>query len=718
MIQLFLDINGWKVAELYQNEPVNLTYRFTDLTEVNKAASNYSQTFRLPLTKTNAGIFGEVTLGQVPPFRYKAKIPARIVRAGLTLVEGYAQVKGFYQSKGKFTDVELTFFGEGADLSRAIGDRMLTDLDLSAYNFTATKTNTINGLGSSGLSSGAIRLGMVDRGYNWTEGTAPFQTGARATMDQVTPFVRVRELLEAIFEEAGCTFESSWLDNENALYVMALAAQDVYTTAVYAFNRLYVGRTTNQSVSAISAATWTNLVLSESTPFYDPDALWSSDTFTVPVTGYYVFDIRLQVDVSQNYQFRYVGSTSGTSTAINGTPLSNGKIQFTLTVLLVASETVTFQVQAATAFNLVGTANDRTSTHIRLRQYWQIEDFTFDIAANLPKLKQIEFVAGLQQAFNLVFIPDRNRPRHYFVEPFTDYLSGGTLKDWTPKLDQSKDLHITPTTDLQKRKYIWTHAESEDLVNSAAKENEGEVYGTFTIEDTANDYAQGEQKVQVPFAPWITTELLDVPLMRMLKATNTDNVAIETPKPFLCYYAGDSDGTVYFKSNGYGDFDNAAPIFSAYKQYRAIIKSESLYFGFPAPYHDTPALPLRSLYFWYWADWFNQLYSEDARLLTAHFRLTTEDVAAFTFADKIYLFNQYWRVLEISNFDATQDGVTQVKLLKVLGTVPDCADVPDSSTAGIVSGAIASLSKTCCERYGYIYDPDTLRCLVPPENTL
>ena len=715
MIQLFLDVNGWKVAELYQNEPVNLTYRFTDLTEVNKAASNYSQTFRLPLTKANADIFGEVTLGQVPPFRYKAKIPARIVRSGLTLLEGFAQVKGFYQSKGKFTDVELTFFGEGSDLSRAIGDRMLTDLDLSAYDYTATKTNTLNGLGASGLSSGAIRLGMVDRGFNWDESTAPFQTGARATMDQATPFVRVRELLEAIFEEAGCTFESSWLDSEDALYLMALAAQDVYTTAVYAFNRMYVGRSTNAS---ISAATWTNLVLGESTPFYDPDGLWSSDTFTVPVTGYYSFSVRLQVGLPQTYQFRYVGSTSGASTPINFTASTTNFAFFEFTALLVAGETITFQIQAPSAFTLIGQANDRLSTFVRLRQYWQTEDFEVNVAANLPKLKQIEFVAGLQQAFNLVFIPDRNRPRHYFVEPFTDYFSGGAVKDWTPKLDQSKDLHITPTTDLQKRKYIWTHAESEDLVNSAAKENEGEVYGTFTIEDTANDYAQGEQKVQVPFAPWITTELLDVPLMRMLKATATNNVAIEKPKPFLCYYAGDSDGRVYFKSNGYGDFDDEAPIFSAYKQYRAIIKTESLYFGFPAPYHDTPALPLRSLYFWYWADWFNQLYSEDARLLTAHFRLTTEDVAAFTFADKIYLFNQYWRVLEISNFDATQDGVTQVKLLKVLGTVPDCADVPDSAVAGIVSGAIASLSKTCCERYGYIYDPDTLRCLVPPENTL
>lgn len=713
-MQLYLNVDGWKVAELYSNDPVNLTYRFTDVTEVNRAASTYSQTFRLPLTKANAAIFGEVTLGQVPDFRYKAKIPARIVRSGFTLVEGYAQVKGFFQQKGKYTDIELTFFGEGADLSRAVGDSLLTDLDLSAYDTALTQGNVEDGCSSTGLYGGALRFGLVDRGYNWSEDDNPLRSDTAITLDRLTPYVRVRTVLDAIFLAAGCTYESTWLNSQQALYLMALAGRELYTTAIYQRNAVYVGLQANASVSA---ATWTNLVLSETTPFYDDITAWAGDTFTPPVTGYYTFEFYYRVNVDQTYQFRYVGTTSGTSTAIAGGPVT-GRINYRLTILLVAGESVNFQVYGPSAFNLLYTSNERTNTRIRLVEYWQSEGATLNLSRNLPKLKQIEFLAGLQKAFNLVFIPDRNKPKHYYIESLPGYLSSGAVKDWTGKLDLNKDIQVTPTTDLQKRKYIWSLADSEDLVNAAAKQNEGEVYGTFTIEDTGNDFAQGEQKITAPFAPYVTTEVGGHPVLKLLKAATSSNTAIDEPKPFLCYYGGFEAENIYFRSVAYGSFDVSAPIFSAYSNYRGLIKGYSLYFGYPAPFHDMEALALRSLYYWFYADWFNGLYSEDARLLTAHFQLTAEDVAAFEFADKVYLFNAYWRVLEVVNYDATQDGTTQVKMLKVLGTVGDCEDVPDTIVNGIVSGAVTSLSKKCCERYGYTFDPDTLRCLLPPQNVL
>ena len=720
MIQVFLDVNGYKLLELYSNDPVNLNYRFSDISEINAASSSFSQTFRVPLTKQNAEIFGEVTLGQVPDFRYKAKIPARIQRAGITIFEGYAQVKGFYQQKGQYTDVEVTVFGETADLSRGIGEGTLQDLDLTALDFVVNGSNVSLGLSAGGLYSGKMRLGVVDRGHNWNENNSPFQKATPITFEDLTPFVSIETLVDAIFTDSGYTYESTWLGNQTNTYLMALAGAGLYTTAVYQRNALYAGRTSNQSVSA---ATWTNLSLSETGQFYDDITAWNTDTFTAPVTGYYEFEFYLVPSVFQTYSFRWVGSTAGTSGTITGTTSNTTvtKIIFTLTILLVAGETVNFQVQAATAFNLIGVSGqDRQSTRILLRKYWQTEDYTLNVAANLPELKQIEFLSGLQKAFNLVFIPDRYKPKHYYIEPFTDYLTFGTVKDWTQKIDLTKDLQVTPTTDQQARKCVWKLAESEDLVNAAAKQTEGEVYGTFTIKDTGNAFSNGTKEISTVFAPFVTQELDEVPLFRLLKAASTENAAIENPKPFLCFYNGFETGDVYLTSYGYGDFDEPVPFFSAYSTYRVPIpnKADSLFYGYPAPFHETNGLPLYSLYYRYWSNWYNSLYSEDARQLTAYFLLTTEDVATFEFSDKIFLFNQYWRVLEISNFDATQDTVTQVKLLKVLGTVRDCAQLPTTSLNGIISGDVTSLSKTCCERYGYTYDPDTLRCLIPAVQTL
>ena len=60
MLILQVNIGGWKTVELYDHEPVNLNYKFTEVTEINKPASSYSQTFRVPMTKANQDVFGVV----------------------------------------------------------------------------------------------------------------------------------------------------------------------------------------------------------------------------------------------------------------------------------------------------------------------------------------------------------------------------------------------------------------------------------------------------------------------------------------------------------------------------------------------------------------------------------------------------------------------------------------------------------------------------------
>ena len=56
---LRLTIEGNEI-ELYENEPINLSYQFSNLQEINASASSFSQTFRVPLTKKNQEYFGAV----------------------------------------------------------------------------------------------------------------------------------------------------------------------------------------------------------------------------------------------------------------------------------------------------------------------------------------------------------------------------------------------------------------------------------------------------------------------------------------------------------------------------------------------------------------------------------------------------------------------------------------------------------------------------------
>ena len=117
--------------------------------------------------------------------------------------------------------------------------------------------------------------------------------------------------------------------------------------------------------------------------------------------------------------------------------------------------------------------------------------------------------------------------------------------------------------------------------------------------------------------------------------------------------------------------------------------------------------------------WVNELYSSDARIVTAYFRLTASEIATFKFSDKIFIKDTYFRILSISNYDPTTENIVQVRLVKILGAIRDCYYIPESADKnGQISfstptgSTVTSPSRECCERYGYVFDGSgaTSRC--------
>ena len=121
-----------------------------------------------------------------------------------------------------------------------------------------------------------------------------------------------------------------------------------------------------------------------------------------------------------------------------------------------------------------------------------------------PSLKQKDFLKDMIQRFNLVIVPDRENPTNLQIEPFTDFMASGEIRNWTDKVDMSKDITIKDTLSLQSATREYTDAEDEDLKNKSVKEFAPfmNVYGHFTAQNT-NEYATGDFKYQSPFSPYI-----------------------------------------------------------------------------------------------------------------------------------------------------------------------------------------------------------------------
>jgi hypothetical protein len=713
----------WKELEIYEFEPVNLTYAFTDITEVNKPTSGYSQTFRVPLTPKNEDVFGPYTLAQVPAYDLKEKIPARLLDGGVTLMQGYIQVKNWYITKGKFIDIEVAFFGEAADFSRTIGDSLLSDLDWSSYDHLVNYTN-VTGSWTGSLSSGEIRYGLVDRGQNWNGNNNPNEDTIQP--GDLTPFISVKAVLDKIFTTAGFTYESTHFTTFSSTLYTMLHSGGIglkYTTAVgFSF---WVGRTTNITITTPTA--WTDVNLQETGNFNDIGADYATPNWTVPFSGVYGISFYFNHTVASagTVSFRlYDGTTAiPIATSVSGNFIHWYYLQNEFTAgatwrLQVQSSGPSVTLVAGDASGILGVGgtswrvNGSTSV---------LTSVTLDTARNMPKMRQIDFLMGLQKCFNLVFIPDRFNPKKIYIEPFNDYMASGDKKDWTNKIDLNQDISISTTADIQARTYNWTHSEGEDFI-SAAIQASGRVYGRHQILDPSNAFATGEMEINSGFAPYITSYIPTTGLnIHRLITSDSQSPEIKEIKPRLAWWNSTLNYTI--KLNNAGTPANVNyPFFGAFKtngKEDADVPDDSLMFGIELPFFQITANPYDTLYNKYWQVYANQLYSSDARVLTATFLLDSFDISIFEFNDKIYLFDTYWRVLEISGYDPTTDKTVTVKLLKILGTIRDCTYLPSTGRTGRIEfttstgSSISTVNRTCCERYGFIYDAGTAYCYQP-----
>jgi len=728
--------------ELYENEPVNLSYQFSDIQDINASSSSFSQTFRVPLTKKNQDYFGAVNeFGLITTWNPKVKVDAELTYNTIPVMRGFAQVKAVYVQKGKYADVEIAVFGETANLSRDIGDGMLTDLDLSAYDHTLNATN-IEASWAGNLSGGVIRYGLPDKGQNWTSSniwttTNPLEHG------DFTPYFRASKLFEEIMTEAGYTYDSTFLTRVDGLYL-----------AMYNGNLAIKGNRNPQAqtafvgysadVTGLSSTTFVDLTgFSDSAPFYDTDSNFNGTTYTAPFRAYYTFRVYVhgQIDHLTNTTLTMrlaKGGSTFLATIIDNLTgaFFNGESFVVLTnpILLNSGDAVSLQYALANSGHTVDfTGTDELGSGGTGFEVVEVSGATsgqtVDTEANMPQMKQIDFIAGLQKMFNLVFIPDRNNSKHLEVEPFNDYIASGSQKDWTNKIDLSKDLTIAPTTDLQARQYDWTHSNGKDLINDIVFKNASRVYGRYRVDDPENDFASGNKEIKTPFAPHVASYIpgTQYAIHRMLIDTEQNDNTIKDPLPRLAFWNGQQDGTIYYQNDA-----NAAtipeteyPAFSQFSSLEATITNEDLGFGAERPFHIVEANPLNTLYYKYWRPFVNELYSSDARKLTAFFRLTRSELATFEFSDKIYIKDTYWRILSIS-YDATSEDLVKVEMLKVLGEIRDCVWLPESinkatgeirfeNALGTLLYQLGPQNNSCCTKYGYIYNATAQRCYQPFE---
>jgi hypothetical protein len=750
------------ILDLYENEKMHLNYKFTDITDF-ASVGNYSQEFRVPASKTNTDFFGAIfNVNFDGWFDFRKKVDAVLTVNTIPIASGHIQVKKLYWQSGKLFEFEVVFFGEVPNLARLLNEKKLKDIesivagdldyDLLHENVeTPPNEHTILTLCDKWNLTASNTEGQPV--YSTTIGGQP--TYKPLYVGHLTPAVKAKYLFDEIMSDAGLQYSSDYLGEIlEDVYVPFVNGQ--YLSGENGMNNITssVGLASNVNNITATASNNTISLYTNYTEYEDQGNNWSSGIYTVPYSAEYTFRVWINGQATRNNTntdlsntiltvfFELNGSGAIALEQINfisqtGTPTSTTiAADFLRTLTLQEGDVMRIKcslspipigtgAEASIDIDFYGNANvDYTGTGVELvsvsTQLYGNQPVYMEF--NAPDMKQIDFITSIQKMFNLVFVADKTLPNTLKIEPMVEYIASGNTLDWSQKLDLSKDIMYSPTTDLQKAKFSFTYASDSDFYNSVYTDN-GRTYGRYEVTESdfevINEFATGEEKVELAFAstPSAPVENTDVVVPKFLNAEGQ----FVQPKPRILYYFADFFVNMFDEVSG-DVVQTAVKCLNNYSTMNATVSDSDLNFAPEVPIHTIIANPYNNLYNRWWRNYYRELFDGQARILEGMFAFSLNDIFSFQFSDKIWIIDSWWRVLEIQGYVVGEQDLTKVKLIRVLDIENGCDLIPVSANLDqslnweTPNGDPATITQDCCLRFGYNWNSAKNNCYSQPNN--
>jgi len=297
------------------------------------------------------------------------------------------------------------------------------------------------------------------------------------------------------------------------------------------------------------------------------------------------------------------------------------------------------------------------------------------------KYKQLDLLKDIFKMFRLVLVPDPINPNNFIIEPWQFYVGTGEVKDWTSKMDLSKDIVIEPLVNEQTDRLILAMAEDKDYLNEQNVIQFKETFGTAII-DSPYDILDGEKKIEVGIAPTPATQIQgyfgdspnwnNIIIPQICTNEIENNIQVYKPirpKPRILYYNGlESSGNWYFTDGVTTHTQTKVPIASYYSQWLPYPNAKILNFQKENGYDELDVYNEsygQDLYTRYWSNYIELIYNKYSRRLTAYFVLDDYDLVDFKYSDVIFIKDTYFYVEKIYDAPLGKRDKVKVDLIKL-----------------------------------------------------
>ena len=188
---------------------IALQYSIDDIRNIEKKNSNYSKNITLPGTKINNDAFGNLfdVNSSFTIYNPNKKVTARIVVDSSPVLQGYLQLTAVNKVndvslQGNKIEYSVIVFDDSVDFFQTVGDKLLTDLDLSASDHLYNQTNIENAWNNHTFSD-LYQYPLLDK-----------NTQGYETID-FKPCFYHKGLLLKVAEENGYKLEGSFITTDD-----------------------------------------------------------------------------------------------------------------------------------------------------------------------------------------------------------------------------------------------------------------------------------------------------------------------------------------------------------------------------------------------------------------------------------------------------------------------------------------------------------------------
>ena len=748
--------NGITELDVIKGSPFTLDFNFKDIKDL-KSKGSHSYNFRLPSSTNNDSFFGSYfKVGSYYSddnfsFNPFGMAECYVLKDTLEVFKGNMQLTNIYLKDKNRYEYECIIFSSEVSFIDVLKGVKFADFDYNAWNHELTNVNVYNSYNSNGISNGDIVYSLWDYGIGHASNEYINYFGQPASgaltwttnsfdIRKLRPQVKLKSLIDMVFDMAGYQYNSEFFGSTDfgKIYqdLNYNKTDSIYTEVAASTYNTTAQNTSTQSISN-SQGSISQRIVEFPNEISDATNQWNNTNsyWTVQVDGSYSVTISGTItpsltpaETNENIAFQLWNGWNGiedNETEIDSLNWVGGNISvpaggtdFSVSVtlpMIIASNSPSKRYRISlwcgnTSNNVIGGSTLN----------WNLSNMNISIQANSVNSSTTNLVfinnlfgsltvstwwKSIITKFNLVTIPDSNDPTILKIEPYNDYVDTGDSKDWSDKVDYTKDIQVTPPTKFCGKQVKFKDAPSNDYIYQSYKRNpfndDEPTFGEYIEAGVRNQFAEKDTEFTSIFVPTINYPLNNGALNLGVYSCAIWNVKENGEKENtggirLSFFHGTKalpNQVVYrlsetgssFGGIGYSNF----PFFSAYSEKDFTdgtdVWSLNWQETLTSPQQDWDALPSFGLARKFWKDYVLDNFNVNSRMITAYIRLNPKDISDFSFADTIQLMGQNYRVNSIKGYPVSSSGNSKVELLLVNKStfIPS---PPINTGGGIITG--------------------------------